>query len=587
MNQHLTDSRIANLGANAIHEAFQTYRIQFNVITRRAKARFEGRDWHGMQADAAERLDLYKKIVDQIVIDIRDLLETRLNQKLVWASIKAVFSGLITNRDDWELAETFFNSVTRRIFATVGVDPQIEFVDTDFESPPTQAKHSVYYTYTQPNSTAVLLKNILDDYRFQITFQDIERDVQLVTEEINAQLRKIKALRVAERAEMVKSVFYRGKGAYLVGRIYSGPHLIPLVLALINTPRGIVIDAVLLTEDEVSILFSFTRSYFHVEVDRPYDLAHFLKSIMPRKRFAELYISIGYNKHGKTEMYRDLLHHLAYSRDKFEIARGERGMVMVVFTMPTYDLVFKIIKDHFSYPKTTTRRDVMEKYHLVFNHDRAGRLVDAQEFEHLKIHRERFTEKALNELLQVAAQTVLIEADYVIIRHGYVERRLSPLNLYVREADEASARAAVIDYGNAIKDLMATNIFPGDLLLKNFGVTRHGRVVFYDYDELCLLTGCNFRTIPRATNFEDEFFAESWFTPDDNDIFPEEFRHFLGLPDDLKQIFIKYHDDLFEAEFWQHIQARLQSGEVIHIFPYDQTKRLQLEAQRSPTYAML
>jgi len=359
-----------------------------------------------------------------------------------------------------------------------------------------------------------------------------------------------------------------------VGRFFCGSDQFPLVLALLNTPRGIVVDAVLLNEDEVSILFSFTRSYFHVDVQGPSGLVSFLKSIMPRKRVAELYISIGFNKHGKSELYCDLLQHLTHSSEKFEIAEGERGMVMEVFTMPGYDVVFKVIKDHFSSAKKTTRGTVMDKYYLVFKHDRAGRLVDAQEFEHLQFSRERFSDELLDQLKQVAAKSVAVDGDHVVVKHAYVERRVTPLNVYLRDADEISARRAIVDYGNAIKDLAATNIFPGDMLLKNFGVTRHGRVVFYDYDELCLLTSCNFRPLPRARRYEEELADEPWFNVEEDDIFPEEFIYFLGLKGDLRDLFVDHHHDLFEVDFWHGIQNRINAGRIIDIFPYEQSNRL-------------
>ncbi len=589
MTRRLTDSRLANLGAQTILLGFDEYHTEFKTITRRAKIRFEQRDWHGMFTDAAERLDLYRETVNRTVAELRELLGDRANNKLVWASMKAVYSGLIADRDDWELAETFFNSVTRRIFTTVGVDEQIEFVDTDFESPPTQARRSVYRTYRRAASTKALVEQILRDFAlrepFHVPFANLSRDAALAAREIESHLRAVGALRVVERAEMVRAVFYRGKAAYLIGRLFSGSHLLPLVIALLHEPEGIVIDAVLLEENEVSILFSFARSYFHVDVERPYDLVRFLKSIMPRKRVAELYISIGYNKHGKTELYRDILNHLATTDDRFEIAPGQRGMVMAVFTLPAYDLVFKVIRDRFPPPKRTTRREVKEKYHLVFKHDRAGRLVDAQEFEYLKFDRRRFTDELLDELGRVAGQTVYVDGDYVVIRHAYVERRVIPLDIYVREADEEAAEAAVIDYGNAIKDLAATNIFPGDMLLKNFGVTRHRRVVFYDYDELCLLTDCRFRRLPPARTLEDELSGEPWFHVGPNDIFPEEFPRFWGLKGRLLEVFLEHHADLFDAEFWQQMQERIRSGEVINIFPYPQHKRLRHkypEAFREP-----
>jgi isocitrate dehydrogenase kinase/phosphatase len=574
MRQRLSDSRLGNIGAAIIFRAFDEYRQLFKIITRRAKSRFESRDWRGVQADSAERIDLYKKVVDKMMAELMELLDERADDKLIWAGIKAVYSGMITERDDWELAETFFNSATRRIFTTVGVDPQIEFVDTDFEIPPTVSYEPIYQTYRGFISTGNMIKKILSDYQFRLPYQDIQRDVKFVTARVTSHLEEIWALKkIVERTEMVRSVFYHGMGAYLVGKMFSGEHTFPFVLALHNHADGIIVDAVLLNEDDVSILFSFTRSYFLVDVEWNYDLVSFLKSVIPRKRTAELYISIGHNKHGKTELYRDLLHYMASSEDKFEIARGQPGMVMTVFMLPGYDLVFKLIKDNFAYPKKGNRELVVSKYHLVFKHDRAGRLVDAQVFEHLKFERRRFSGKLLRELLEVAAKTVEVNEDHVIIRHAYIERRVIPLDLFIREADESAARAAVIDYGNSIKDMAANNIFPGDMMLKNFGVTRHGRVIFYDYDELALLTSCNFRHVPPPSSYDEALSDEPWFAIAENDVFPEEFRHFLGLPDDLYEVFHEKHADLLTVEFWREFQERLNRGEVIHVFPYDRNRQ--------------
>jgi len=574
MTQKDNHKQLTNICAEAIIKAFNEYQAKFKVITQRAKTRFENRDWHGMKADADERLDLYKKVVNQIVVEIRQLLNNRINDKEIWMSIKTTYSGLSSKLDIWELAETFFNSVTRRIFATVGVDPQIEFVDTCTRTHLFQIPTLPYRTYAGNQSTQTLIEAILCDYGHQTAYENIQRDAELVSEKIDGHLKSSGHSSSIDRTEMLTSVHYRGKGAYLIGRIFNGSDFAPLVLALLNAPGGIVVDAVILNENDVSILFSFTRSYFHVDVDRPNELVSFLKSIMPRKRIAELYISIGYNKHGKSELYCDLLHHLSRSNKKFEFAEGERGMVMEVFTMPDYDLVFKVIKDHFAYPKHTTRDVVMAKYDLVFKHDRAGRLVDAQEFEHLKFNRNRFSDKLLESLKQNSAQSVTVNDDDVIVKHAYLERRVTPLNIYLRNVDDAEALTAIVDYGNAIKDLAASNIFPGDLLMKNFGVTRHGRIVFYDYDELCLLSVCNFRIMPRSRSYDDELSAEPWFGVGENDIFPEELRRFIGLQGMLKEIFLDHHGDLFDVRFWHQIQSRISGGETIDIFPYEQSKRL-------------
>ncbi len=573
-NKNLTDSRVANLGANAIFETFKEYKYHFKQITQKARLFFISRDWQGGQANATRRLELYKTEVEQIVIQIRLLLEGRLQDRLVWASMKAVYSGLITGRDDWELAETFFNSVSRQIFTTVGLDAQVEFVDTDFEIPPTPSSYHISKIFEGKPRTADLIEDILTYFDLGVTYLNLAQTIQTVSRAVEDYLQANDLPMVAEQVEMVKSVFYRGKGAYLVGRINLGQQTLPFVLALLHPPEGLVVDAVLLNENDVNILFSFTRSYFKVYIERPYDLVRFLKTIMPRKRIHELYTSIGYNKHGKTELYRDLLHHLASSTDQFEIASGERGMVMIVFTLPSYDVVFKLIKDHFAYPKNTTRKAVMNQYHRVFQHDRAGRLIDAQEFEHLKFERKRFSPALLEELLAVAAQTVSVEDEYVVIKHAYIERRVSPLNIYIRQADQDAARAAAIDCGQAIKDLAGTNIFTGDMLLKNFGVTRHGRVVFYDYDELTSLTNCTFRDIPEASNNDEEMSAEPWYAVAENDVFPEEFERFLAMPQALRKAFMERHADLFTVEYWTKLQEWINDGKTTDIFPYGQSKRL-------------
>ncbi|MBI3943916.1 MAG: bifunctional isocitrate dehydrogenase kinase/phosphatase [Chloroflexi bacterium] len=562
--------------ALAIETAFTTYHTRFKEITLRAQSRFEQQDWHGIQADSVERLDLYTEVVTDMISQITFLLGDKVRNQDTWSQTKQIYCGLIAGREDLELAETFFNSITRRIFTTVGVDPAIEFVDSDFERG-TSAINSIYRSYPWNNDTREVVREILRDYRFEVPFQNIELDSRLVADAIDALFAQNRTEPSPEELEIARPVFFRNKAAYIIGRIRRGRQFIPVLLPLLHGEGGIIVDTVLLSQNEASIVFSFTRSYFLVEARRPGDLIDFLKSIMPLKPISELYTSIGYNKHGKTELYRDLLHHLENSIDKFEIARGARGMVMSVFTLPSYDVVFKIIKDRFDYPKKTTRLAVMDRYQLVFRHDRAGRLVDAQEFEHLKFSKDRFSQDLLQELIRVAVNSVTIDDDAVIIKHVYTERRLIPLNIYVREAEEKMAHEAIIDCGTAIKDLAASNIFPGDFLLKNFGVTRHGRVVFYDYDELCLVTDCNFRPLPQSQGVEDEFEAPTWFYVGETDFFPEEFRVFMGLPQHLREVFEARHQDLYTVAYWQQLQERYRAGEVIDIFPYQAGKRFNRE----------
>jgi len=347
-----------------------------------------------------------------------------------------------------------------------------------------------------------------------------------------------------------------------------------MLLPLLNGEDGIYVDAVLLSEDEASIVFGFSWSYFLVEIARPHAVVDFLHAIMPLKRIDELYNAIGYNKHGKTELYRTLVAHLGAPSARFEFAPGDQGLVMSVFTLPSLNVVFKIIKDRFGHPKRTTRRTVMDKYQFVFVRDRVGRLADAQEFEHLDLPRACFSEPLLEHLLDAAASTVQLRGDHVIVRHLYTERRVTPLNLYLRDASPYDAALAVLDYGTAIKDLAAANIFTGDMLMKNFGVSRHGRVIFYDYDELSLLTDCVFRRLPQPQTPEQEMAAEPWYYVGENDVFPEEFEAFMVPPGKLRKRFLQRHRDLFTVEFWQAMQERQRHGDMPDVFPYPESRRL-------------
>jgi len=558
-------------------DGFDDHRRRFREVTRRAPARHADRDWHGMQADALERLEVYESAVNRAVTALGRSLGDHLRCHACWIGMKTAYGGLVADRPDPELARTFFNSATRRVFATVGIDPQIEFGEPAPASGE-PADPPPYTTRPHGGSTAALIRDVLATHPIGAPYRSLDGDARRIAERIDDYRGSAWGDQPIDAVDVLDAVFYRNKGAYLVGRIRGGRRLMPLVIALVNEADGIAADAVLLTVDEASIVFSFTRSAFHADIDVPARVVRFLKSIMPAKRVAELYLALGYDKHGKAELYRDLIAHLERSADAFEVAPGDRGLVMVVFTLPSYDVVFKVIRDAFGYPKITSREHVMGRYELVFKHDRAGRLVDTQEWKHLAIPRHRVSDGLLAELLGAASQSVALDGDRVVLKHVYTERRVTPLNLHLRTAAEAAGCDAVRDFGVAIKDLTATNIFPGDMLLKNFGVTRHGRVVFYDYDEICLLTECNFREMPEPRTEEEAMSAEPWFYVGPHDIFPSELGTFMGLYGPLREVFIAAHGDLLHPEFWHRMQERHAAGEVIDIFPYRPERRLRARA---------
>jgi isocitrate dehydrogenase kinase/phosphatase len=563
---------LAERGASIIHQGFEAYHRDFLEVTRRAKGRFERQDWPGALADARERLDLYPRRIAAVVPDVRVHGRARPGRVGV-DGVRAAHSHVVLSHPAAEIAETFFNSVTRRIFQTVGINPAISTSTSGSSACRCSPRAGPTGPHTEL-SVATAVRRLLDDCRFAVPFADADRDAGLAAREIEAYWEAGKAPLPAEEIEVLDAVFYRRKGAYIVGRVRGGNRVMPLVLALVHRPAGLVIDAVLLTEAEASMVFSYTRSYFHADVPRPAEVIDFLRSLLPVKPVGELYNALGYHKHGKTELYRDLQRHLLRSDERFDRAPGAPGMVMAVFALPSFDVVFKVIRDTFPPPKQTTRAEVERRYEMVAQHDRAGRLVDAQGFEGLAFPRTRFTRALLTELLETASRTVRLDGDQVVIAHLYTERRVKPLDVYLVEADAAMARRAAVDYGQTVRDLAATGMFPGDLLLKNFGVTRHGRVVFYDYDEILPLSECRFREMPEPRTPEDELADEPWFAVGPGDVFPEELRRFIPFDGAAREALLDAHGCLFEPGYWRDMQARLAAGEILDVFPYDAARRL-------------
>jgi isocitrate dehydrogenase kinase/phosphatase len=571
----------ARTGAEWLLRAYEEYTRAFGEITRRAPRRFSECDWHGTRADALERLELYRRRLDPAVRDLESLYGERVSDVALWTEMKDVFARLAENRPDLELAETFFNSASRRIFHTVGVDSRAEFVSSEPPALPLDAAGPVLSSFEGGAGSRTVLEKVLRDVPLAAGWDDLARDAALGAARLDAVLTQAWGTPSFDRLEMVRPVFFRSKGAYLVGRMQRGDRSRPLVVALLNHDGRVTVDAVLADEDEASIVFSFTRSYFHVECPRPAALVAFLKSLMPKKPVGELYTALGFNKHGKTELYRDLLRHLASSDDHFVEAPGAAGMVMIVFTLPSYDVVFKVIRDSFAHPKTTERQDVLDKYRLVFHHTRAGRLADVQEFEHLSFPVDRFDPRLLERLLASAAKTVERRGAEVVLHHLFTERRLTPLDVFLRDAATETAQAAAVDFGEAIRDLAKANIFPGDLLPKNFGLTRHGRVVFYDYDEICFLTDVNFRELPSGVD-EESSNAEPSFWVGPSDVFPEELFTFMGLRGAAREAFLERHADLLGVRFWLEAQRRERAGEIVDVFPYPPESRIRAPGRGEP-----
>ncbi|VVN63619.1 Isocitrate dehydrogenase kinase/phosphatase [Pseudomonas fluorescens] len=560
--------------ARTILDGFDDYREHFRQITDGARERFEKAQWQQGQAASAARINLYEEKVFEVITGLHarfddvDLLDIDL-----WPLVKSAYISLIDLRFDDELSETWYNSIFCGLFSHDLISDGCMFIHTTRPSL-RKARAAQTRIYLPAGNIGEMLAQMFADYRFSEPYADLNADLQRLEAQLRENLPDWVCKDPDLKVELFSSVLYRNKGAYLVGRLYTRDEQWPLVIPLLHREgQGIQIDALITDEAEVSIIFSFTRSYFMVDVPVPAEFIGFLKRILPGKHIAELYTSIGFYKHGKSEFYRALINHLATTDDQFIMAPGVRGMVMSVFTLPGFNTVFKIIKDRFSPSKNVNRATVIEKYRLVKSVDRVGRMADTQEFADFRFPLSKFEPECLAELLEVAAGTVEVEGDTVLIRHCWTERRMTPLNLYLENANPAQVREALEDYGLAIKQLAAANIFPGDMLLKNFGVTRHGRVVFYDYDEICFLTEANFRHIPEPRTPEDEMASEPWYSIGPLDVFPEEFPPFLFADAGQRRLFDELHGELYNADYWKGLQEAIREGKVIDVFPYRRKER--------------
>ncbi len=569
--------------ASTILVGFNKHYSMYREISAQAKALFEQRDWHGIQSIGAERIQMYDLRVREAVEVLRREHAANALSDEVWAEAKKEYISMLVNHKQPELAETFFNSVSTKLLYKkyynnqfVFVKPAIstEYIDSD---PPTFLSF-----YPSHQGLRGCLKDILNHAGWQVPFADINRDVVNILRAARDYLQQHGDWPLNElnlHVQVLNSAFYRNKSAYIFGQIINGSQRHPFALPIVHNDAGaLVADAALFEPRQISVLFSFARAYFLVDMPVPSGYVQFLQQMLPMRSPGDLYTMLGLHKQGKNIWWREFAQHLQYSNDKFILAPGVKGLVMSVFTLPSFPYVFKVIKDVFGPNKDFDQEYVRQKYLLVKKHDRVGRMADTLEFANIALPKHRCDEEFMNEMRTLAPSQIEETDDLFIVKHAYVEYRLKPLNLFMQKANPADKAAAVIDYGFALKELASANIFPGDMLYKNFGMTRFGRVIFYDYDEIEYMTDCNFRSIPPAPNPEYEMSGEVWYPVHPGDVFPEEFGPFLLGEPDVRQVFMQHHRDLLTPEFWQGKKERLLRGELDDFYPYPQSLRFNPDA---------
>ena len=578
--------------AASVLEGFERHYALFRAESAKAKQRFEAQDWHSQQQGQRERIAFYDVRVQECERQLERKFQINRLPLEVWQQAKQLYTGMLVNHLQPELAETFFNSVMTSMLMRHYYSNDFIFVRPAISTDYIELRHDVQTSYRSyypgHDNLQEIFASIIRDYGLRAEFDDLSRDLARVVRVLRQQMDESR-LRANFQVQTLASLFFRNKAAYVVGKIINSFRETPFALPLLFNSQGrLYIDTVLQGEADMLSLFSFARAYFLVDMEIPSAYVQFLHSLMPRKPRAELYNALGLGKQGKTLFFRDFLFHLRHSTDKLRIAPGIKGMVMLVFDLPSFPYVFKIIKDFYPPPKETTREQIRDKYQLVRQHDRVGRMADTMEYREVAFPLDRF-EPALLEELQKYAPSQIEFSDRngdgvpeVVIKHLYIEKRMIPLNMYLQEAfdmglEHPRARQqiehAVIEYGNAIKDMVAANIFPGDMLWKNFGITRQGKVVFYDYDEIEYITDCNFRKVPPPRTEEDELSGDIWYSVGPRDVFPETFGPFLLGNDYVREVFMQHHADLLEPAFWLTHKERIARGEVLDVFPYEQGRR--------------
>lgn len=573
-SNEISSNEASDCIAQIILNGFNRHFDIFKSFNQRARTCFIEEQWQQAKEDAKEQVDLYDRRVEETLTALRaENIETELDASL-WQAVKLAYIQTLLTHKQPELAESYFNSVFCRLFKRNYFNNQYIFLHHTIATRNLQDSEIDYRSYypLEHGFEAAILQ-LLQDSRVGLDFKTIEIDVDNICQRILQHFPDPNTLSRHFQIHVLSPLFYRNKAAYIVGRIIHDQHVYPLIIPLLHDENGVKADAALIDYIDIVNIFSFTRAYFKVDFDVPSAIVRFLESILPTKTSAELYTTLGYHKQGKGEFYRLFLYHLRHSSDQFVVAPGVEGMVMHVFTLPSYPYVFKIIKDRFHPNKKVTRQNVKDCYHLVKQLDRVGRMADTWEFSQVAFPLARFSKASLQALTEYCADNMSIEADQLIIHHVYIERRMIPLNLYINTCGDDERSRILDDYGQAIRDIAAAGIFPGDLLLKNFGVTSHGRVVFYDYDEIQPLQKCVFRDIPKAQTYEQEMASEPWYYVGHHDIFPEEFAQFLFTNPEERWLFQTHHQDLLTAKGWQTIQASVIQGDILDIFPYRQSQR--------------
>jgi isocitrate dehydrogenase kinase/phosphatase len=563
-----------------ILEIFDEFYAKFREYSHRAKQAFERMDARASVNVSTERLGLYTRYIAEHGPRIRLAFPALSVESALWDALDRLFVAMIVDRYEADIAFSFAHSIRRNI--NHGLWKPVAY---SFPPPSKLRAMSMASVHRRlPVSDNIddgLISAALQVPEFAVPFRDLAGDARKIRERVRELLHERQESRAPIALDVIEAGFFRDRSAFIVGRwVFADEHVVPLVVALLNSAEGIYADAVVDRISDIHDLFSSTLANLHVTTALYYQTCVFLFSLMPRRPLGEHYSTIGYNHVGKVAILNEITAQLG-ARRKFQRSPGVPGTVALGFTFDTCSYHLKVIRDKptqsYKWGAFPGVSAVVEKYREVHEINRAGSMLDNVMYFNMRLDRRVFAPALLDEISREASGSVQVMEDGVYLRSLIVQLKIIPLPVYLEHAGESETRAVIAKLGHCIRNNAATNIFNKDLDSRNYGVGRYGRVFLFDYDAVEKLTDVKIRTNRDREPGEDD--VPSWFFEDGVIFLPEELEHGMQFKSDLaRRCFRQENAELLTVEYWLDVQQKLQRGEVPPLRMYPDGARLQADA---------
>ena len=555
-----------------VYDEFYRRLCEYPHLAQRA---FEDMDPHASIRISQERLGLYSRYIAEHGPRILAAFPALAANLAVWDALDRLFTAMIVDRYDADIAFSFAHSIRRNI--SRGLWRPVAY---SFPPPSKLRAYSMASVHRRLRISGridtELLCTALQTPNFAVPFRDLQGDAQRILERVE-QVLGGPGHGVPLALDVIDAGFFRDRSAFIVGRwLLADGGIAPFVVALLNSADGIYADAVLHRVSDIHDLFSSALANFHVTTRLYYQTCVFLFSLMPRRPFGHHYSTIGYNHVGKVAILNEINDQVRCGH-RFERSPGVPGTVALGFTFDECAYHLKVIRDRptssykwGAYPGVAA---VSDKYRVVHEINRAGSMLDNVMYFNLRLDRGMFDPALLDEICSQAAESVQVDDGGVYLRLLIVQMKIVPLPVYLENAGEDATRAVMISLGHCIRNNAATNIFNKDLDSRNYGVGRYGRVFLFDYDAVEKLTDVKIRTNTDREPGEEA--VPEWFFEEGVIFLPEELEHGMQLKSHhARRCFHEENSDLLGMEYWLDVQRKLKRGEVPGLKTYPDSTKL-------------